>query len=255
TLPVLPVLGGIFVLGGLLSLRKSIHFFVLHLLALTMLYLIAGVMGYGWYVMEIATLFFAMGLIAGIALYIKSLSPETKIIGVEPEDAASMAAAIKAGKPVTLNDVGIFADGVAVRRVGDETFRICQELVDDIIIVDNDEICAAIQDIFEDTRAIVEPAGALSVAGLKRYVATSGATGQTLVTVNCGANVNFDRLRHIAERAALGEQREALFAVEIPERQGSFMAFCKAIGKRNITEFNYRLQDADAAQIYVGVEL
>jgi len=159
------------------------------------------------------------GLIAGIALYIKSLSPKTKIIGVEPEDAASMAAAMKAGKPVTLNDVGIFADGVAVRRVGDETFRICRELVDDIVIVDNDEICAAIQDIFEDTRTIVEPAGALSVAGLKRFVEATGVSGQTLVTVNCGANVNFDRLRHIAERAALGEHREALFAVEIPEQQ------------------------------------
>jgi len=195
------------------------------------------------------------GLIAGIALYIKSLSPETKIIGVEPEDAASMTAAFKAGEPVTLNDVGIFADGVAVRRVGTETFRICRELVDDIVLVDNDEICAAIQDIFEDSRAIVEPAGALAVAGLKRFVAATGVTGQTLVTVNCGANVNFDRLRHIAERAAIGEHREALFAVEIPEQQGSFMAFCKAIGKRNITEFNYRYQDADAAQIFVGVEL
>ncbi len=195
------------------------------------------------------------GLIAGIALYIKSLSPDTRIIGVEPEDAASMAAAIKAGEPVTLNDVGIFADGVAVRRVGDETFRICRELVDDIVIVDNDEICAAIKDIFEDTRAIVEPAGALAVAGLKRFVAASGMAGKTFVTVNCGANVNFDRLRHIAERAALGEQREALFAVEIPEQQGSFMAFCKAIGKRNITEFNYRYQDSKAAHIFVGVEL
>jgi threonine dehydratase len=195
------------------------------------------------------------GLIAGIALYFKSLNPETRIIGVEPEDAASMTAAIKAGEPVTLDDVGIFADGVAVRRVGDETFRICRELVDDIIIVDNDEICAAIKDIFEDTRSIVEPAGALAVAGLKRYVEATGVTGQTLVSVNCGANVNFDRLRHIAERAALGEHREALFAVEIPEQQGSFMEFCQAIGKRNITEFNYRYQDAAAAHIFVGVEL
>ncbi len=195
------------------------------------------------------------GLISGIALYFKSLSPDTRIIGVEPEDAASMTAAFKAGEPVTLDDVGTFADGVAVRRVGDETFRICRELVDDIINVDNDEICAAIKDIFEDTRAIVEPAGALAVAGLKRYVEATGVTGQTLVSVNCGANVNFDRLRHIAERAALGEQREALFAVEIPEQQGSFMAFCQAIGKRNITEFNYRYQDAAAAHIFVGVEL
>jgi threonine dehydratase len=195
------------------------------------------------------------GLIAGIALYFKSLNPETRIIGVEPEDAASMTAAFKAGEPVTLDDVGIFADGVAVRRVGDETFKICRELIDDIVIVDNDAICAAIKDIFEDTRSIVEPAGALAVAGLKRYIETTGATRQTLVTINCGANVNFDRLRHIAERAALGEHREALFAVEIPEQQGSFMAFCQAIGKRNITEFNYRYQDAAAAHIFVGIEL
>ena len=195
------------------------------------------------------------GLIAGIALYIKSVSPDTRIIGVEPEDAASMTAALEAGEPVVLNDVGIFADGVAVRRVGDETFRICRELVDEIIIVDNDEICAAVQDIFEDTRAIVEPAGALSVAGLKRAVEQQGLRDQTLVTVNCGANVNFDRLRHIAERAALGEQREALYAVEIPEQQGSFMAFCESLGKRNITEFNYRYQDEDRASIFVGVEL
>jgi len=195
------------------------------------------------------------GLIAGIALYIKSLSPQTKMIGVEPEDSASMTAAIEAGGPVTLDTVGTFADGVAVRRVGDETFRICREVVDDIVIVDNDEICAAVQDIFEDTRAIVEPAGALAVAGMKRFVTASSMTGKILVAVNCGANVNFDRLRHIAERAALGEQREALFAVEIPEQQGSFMAFCKTIGKRNITEFNYRYQDTDTAHIFVGVEL
>ena len=195
------------------------------------------------------------GLISGIALYIKALCPETKMIGVEPEDAASMSAALKAGKPVTLSHVGIFADGVAVRRVGDETFRICKENVDGIVVVDNDEICAAIQDIFEDTRAIVEPAGALAVAGLKRYVAEQKSHDKTFVTVNCGANVNFDRLRHIAERAALGEQREALFAVEIPERPGSFVSFCEAIGERNLTEFNYRYHDARTARIFVGVEL
>ncbi|MGI9341977.1 MAG: threonine ammonia-lyase, biosynthetic [Gammaproteobacteria bacterium] len=195
------------------------------------------------------------GLIAGIALYIKALSPETRVIGVEPNDSASMTAALDAGEPVTLSDVGIFADGVAVRRVGDETFRICREHVDEIVLVDNDEICAAVQDIFEDTRAIVEPAGALAVAGLKRYVESTGVTGQTLVTVNCGANVNFDRLRHIAERAALGEQREALLAVEIPERPGSFVAFCEAIGQRNLTEFNYRYHDTRTARIFVGVEL
>ncbi len=195
------------------------------------------------------------GLIAGIALYFKALSPETRIIGVEPEDSASMTAALDAGGPVTLSDVGIFADGVAVRRVGDETFGICRELVDEIIVVDNDEICAAVKDIFEDTRAIVEPAGALSVAGLNRYVADRQVNGQTLVTVNCGANVNFDKLRYIAERAAIGEQREALFAVEIPERPGSFVEFCQSIGERNLTEFNYRIKDKAAARIFVGVEL
>jgi threonine dehydratase len=195
------------------------------------------------------------GLISGIALYIKALSPTTRIIGVEPEESASMHAAFAAGEPVTLGQVGLFADGVAVRRVGDETFRICQELVDEIVLVNNDEICAAIQDIFEDSRAIVEPAGALAVAGLKRYVANTDTQDQTLIAVNCGANVNFDRLRHIAERAALGEQREALFAVEIPEQPGSFVAFCEAIGTRNLTEFNYRYQSNAIARIFVGVEL
>ena len=195
------------------------------------------------------------GLIAGIAMYIKALAPETQIIGVEPEDSASMSAALEAGHPVTLKEVGIFADGVAVRRVGDETFRIGKEHIDEMVLVDNDEICAAIQDIFEDSRAIVEPAGALAVAGLKRYVANHDATNKTFVTVNCGANVNFDRLRHIAERAALGEHREALLAVEIPEERGSFVAFCEAIGQRNLTEFNYRLHDQNSARIFVGVEL
>lgn len=195
------------------------------------------------------------GLMAGIALYIKARRPDTKMIGVEPEDSASMTAAFAAGGPVTLDTVGIFADGVAVRRVGDETFRICREFVDDIIRVDNDEICAAIQDVFEDTRTIVEPAGALSIAGLKRYVTQHAATDRTFVTINCGANVNFDRLRHIAERAALGEQREALFAVEIPEQPGSFLTFCETLGRRNITEFNYRLQVSETAHIFVGIEL
>jgi threonine dehydratase len=142
-----------------------------------------------------------------------------------------------------------------VRRVGDETFRICKDHVDEMILVDNDEICAAVQDIFEDTRAIVEPAGALAVAGLKRYVSSTAASGQTLVTVNCGANVNFDRLRHIAERAAIGENREALLAAEIPERPGSFIEFCEALGQRNLTEFNYRYHDQKTARIFVGVEL
>ncbi|RMF98232.1 MAG: threonine ammonia-lyase, biosynthetic [Gammaproteobacteria bacterium] len=195
------------------------------------------------------------GLIAGIASYIKALFPETRIIGVEPEDAPSMHAALQAGEPVTLGHVGIFADGVAVRRVGDETFRLCQALVDEIVLVSTDETCAAIQDIFEDTRTVVEPAGALAVAGLKKWVAASGWRDRSFVTLNCGANVNFDRLRHIAERAALGEQREALLAVEIPERQGSFLAFCEQLGERNITEFNYRYANSERAHIFVGVEL
>jgi len=195
------------------------------------------------------------GLIAGVAAYLKSISPGIRIIGVEPEDAASMHAALAAGAPVTLDHVGIFADGVAVRRVGDETFRLCNQWVDEIVLVNNDEICAAIQDIFEATRAIVEPAGALAVAGLKHYVAEQGVRDQTLVAINSGANVNFDRLRHIADRAAIGEQREALFAVEIPERPGSFVKFCETIGDRNLTEFNYRYHDARAAQIFVGIEL
>ena len=166
-----------------------------------------------------------------------------------------MFAALTAGRPVTLDHVGIFADGVAVRRVGDETFRICQEHVDEIVLVSTDEICAAVQDIFEDTRAIVEPAGALAVAGMKRWIADNEIVNQALVAVNCGANVNFDRLRHIAERAALGEQREALLAVEIPEKRGSFLAFCGALGERNVTEFNYRFGDKKTARIFVGVEL
>lgn len=195
------------------------------------------------------------GLISGIALYAKAVFPETRIIGVEPEDSASMHAAFRSGAPVTLDHVGTFADGVAVRRVGDETFRVCQETVDEIVLVSTDETCAAIQDIFEDTRTIVEPAGGLAVAAAKRYVQRDGVRDQTLVTVNCGANVNFDRLRHIAERAALGEQREALLAVEIPERTGSFLEFCSQIGTRNVTEFNYRYGDRTTARVFVGLEL
>ena len=166
-----------------------------------------------------------------------------------------MHAALAADEPVTLENVGTFAEGVAVRRVGDETFRLCRKWVDAIVLVSNDEICAAIQDIFEATRATVEPAGALALAGLKRFVAEQGVHDQTLVAVNSGANLNFDRLRHIADRAAIGEQREALFAVEIPEQPGSFVKFCETIGDRNLTEFNYRYHDAKAAQIFVGIEL
>jgi threonine dehydratase len=195
------------------------------------------------------------GLISGIALYTKALYPEVRMIGVEPEDAAGMHDSLQQGAPITLDNVGIFADGVAVRRVGDETFRICRETVDEIVLVTTDETCAAIQDIFEDTRTIVEPAGALAVAGAKRYVEEHGVRGQTLVTVNCGANMNFDRLRHVTERAAIGERREALFAVEMAEQPGSFLAFCSVIGDRNVTEFNYRYADPGIARVFVGVQL
>ena len=195
------------------------------------------------------------GLIAGVAVYVKSLYPDVRVIGVEPEDSAAMQASLDAGKPVRLDHVGIFADGVAVRRVGDETFRLCQEYVDEIITVDTDHICAAIQDIFEDTRSIVEPAGGLAVAGVKKYIADNEVSGQDLVAICCGANVNFDRLRHIAERAAIGEEKEMLLAVEIPEEPGSFRHFCEALGRRSVTEFNYRYSDSAKAHIFVGVEL
>jgi threonine dehydratase len=195
------------------------------------------------------------GLIAGISLYIKSRHPDVRVIGVEPEDSAAMQASLAAGKPVRLDHVGIFADGVAVRRVGDETFRLCQQYVDEIITVDTDHICAAIQDIFEDTRSIVEPAGGLAIAGAKKYIADNNVADQDLVAVCCGANVNFDRLRHIAERAAIGEEKEMLLAVEIPEKPGSFRHFCEALGRRSVTEFNYRYSDSAKAHIFVGVEL
>jgi len=195
------------------------------------------------------------GLISGIAAYIKAVDPGIQIIGVEPDDSAAMRESLAAGKPVILDHVGIFADGVAVRRVGDETFRLCHELVDDIVTVDTDQICAGIRDIYEDTRSIVEPAGALAVAGAKKYLADSGIQNETFVVINSGANVNFDRLRHVAERAAIGEQREMLLAVEIPEQKGSFRNFCEAIGRRSITEFNYRYSNSSKAHIFVGVEL
>ncbi|MBT8107568.1 MAG: threonine ammonia-lyase, biosynthetic [Gammaproteobacteria bacterium] len=195
------------------------------------------------------------GLIAGIAVWIKMLRPDIRIVGVEPDDSDAMQQSLEAGEPVTLPHVGIFADGVAVRRVGDETFRLCQELVDEIVTVDTDQTCAAIRDMFEDTRSIVEPAGGLAIAGAKKYVAERGLEGKTLVTISCGANVNFDRLRHIAERAAVGEQAEMLLAAEIPEEPGSFRRFCEAIGRRGITEFNYRYGDDHEAHIFVGVQL
>jgi threonine dehydratase len=195
------------------------------------------------------------GLIAGIAVYIKSLYPEIRVIGVEPDDAASMQASLAAGRCVTLERVGIFHDGVAVRRVGEEPFRLASQYVDEVVTVSTDETCAAIQDIFEDTRAIVEPAGGLAVAGMKKWVAREKRRDATLVAINCGANMNFDRLRHVAERADLGGEREALFAVEIPEKPGTFRRFCELLGRRSVTEFNYRYGDAEKAQIFVGIAL
>jgi threonine dehydratase len=195
------------------------------------------------------------GLISGIAVYVKYLYPQVKIIGVEPADAAAMYESVRAGKRVTLERVGIFADGVAVKRVGEETFQLCREHVDEILLVDTDEICAAIQDVFEDTRSIVEPSGALAVAGMKKLVARERWQGKRLVCINSGANMNFDRLRHVAERADLGGAREALLAVEIPEEPGSFLQFCETLGKRSVTEFNYRIEQGRPAQIFVGLAL
>jgi threonine dehydratase len=195
------------------------------------------------------------GLIAGIAVYMKYLYPAVKIIGVEPQDAAGMHDSLKAGKRITLERVGIFADGVAVKRVGEETFALCRAHVDEIVLLTTDEICAGIQDVFEDTRSIVEPAGALAVAGMKKYLAREGWRDRRVVAVNSGANMNFDRLRHVAERADLGGEREALLAVVIPEQPGSFLRFCELLGQRSVTEFNYRYAGAGSAQIFVGLAL
>ncbi len=195
------------------------------------------------------------GLISGIGAYIKRLRPEIKIIGVEPVDADAMARSLQVGKRVHLSQVGLFADGVAVRQVGAETFRLCQQYVDEVILVDTDATCAAIKDVFEDTRSILEPAGALAIAGAKAYVEREALQGQTLVAVASGANMNFDRLRFVAERAELGEQREAIFAVAIPEGPGSLRQFCQCIGRRNLTEFNYRIADRQEAHIFVGLQI
>jgi threonine dehydratase len=195
------------------------------------------------------------GLAAGVASYIKFLRPETKVIGVEPVDAASMKAAIEAGQRVILDRVGLFADGVAVRQAGEKTFALCRQHLDGIITADTDEICAAIKDIFEDMRVIAEPAGALALAGLKAYTAAHPETKGTLVAVNSGANMNFDRLRHVAERAELGEAREILLAVTIPEEVGSYRRFIQVLGSRNITEFNYRYAEGQSAHVFVGMKL
>ena len=195
------------------------------------------------------------GLVAGIASFMKELYPDTKIIAVEPEDAPTLHAALEADERVVLPEVGLFADGVAVKQIGEETFRVARETVDEVVLVKTDEICAAIKDVFEDTRTMMEPAGALAVAGLKRYAADNNVRGESLVAITSGANVNFDRLRHVAERAEVGENREALLIVTIPEQPGSFLRFCCAIGRRGITEFNYRYSDKRDAQIFAGIRM
>jgi threonine dehydratase len=195
------------------------------------------------------------GLISGIATYVKQLRPEVRIIGVEPEDADAMERSLHLGRRVVLDHVGIFADGVAVRQVGRETFKLCRKFVDEVMVVTNDEICAAIKDIFEDRRSILEPAGALGFAGLKRYVQRDKVKNRQLMTIASGANVNFDRLRHVAERAEIGERREAIIAVTIPERPGAFRQFCAVVGDHNITEFNYRYSDPKNAHIFVGIQV
>ncbi|MEK9939960.1 MAG: threonine ammonia-lyase, biosynthetic [Methylotenera sp.] len=195
------------------------------------------------------------GLLAGIAAYVKAVCPEIKVIGVEAKDAEAMTESLKKGERVTLDQVGLFADGAAVKQVGANTFDLCRQYVDEMIIVDNDAICAAIKDVFEDTRSILEPAGALAVAGLKAYALRENLQDETLVGIASGANMNFDRLRFIAERAEIGEKREAVFAVTIPEKPGAFKAFCRLLGGRNITEFNYRYSDPKNAHIFVGVAI
>jgi threonine dehydratase len=195
------------------------------------------------------------GLLAGVAAYVKALYPEVRVIGVEPDDAGSMFAALRDGKRTTLDRVGLFADGVAVKQAGELPFAIARTLVDEVVLVTTDEICGAIKDVFEATRTLAEPAGALALAGLKRWVEKEGVTGKTLVAIQSGANVNFDRLRHVVERAEIGEHREALLAVEIPERPGSFLAFVNHLGDRAVTEFNYRFADTNLAHVFVGIGL
>ncbi|HYN54713.1 MAG TPA: threonine ammonia-lyase, biosynthetic [Methylotenera sp.] len=195
------------------------------------------------------------GLLAGVAAYIKAVRPEIRVIGVEAKDAEAMTESLKLGDRVMLDQVGLFADGAAVKQVGKHTFALCQQYVDEMIVVDNDAICAAIKDVFEDTRSILEPAGALATAGLKEYAKRNNLNDETLIGIASGANMNFDRLRFIAERAEIGEKREAVLAVTIPEQPGAFKKFCSLLGHRNITEFNYRYSDPKNAHIFVGVAI
>ena len=200
------------------------------------------------------------GLIAGVSAYVKAVRPDIKIIGVQTTDSDAMARSLKAGKRVTLTDVGLFSDGTAVKLVGEETFRLAKLYVDEVILVDTDAVCAAIKDVFQDTRSILEPAGALAVAGCKAYIERARANkkplkNEVMVTIACGANMNFDRLRFVAERAEVGEAREAVFAVTIPEEHGSFRRFCEMVGPRNVTEFNYRISDKKTAHIFVGLQI
>jgi len=195
------------------------------------------------------------GLMAGVSAYVKQVRPDVRIIGVQTFDSNAMALSLAAGEPVELPEVGLFSDGTAVKRVGDETFRLCRLFVDEIVLVDTDQICAAIKDVFEDSRAVLEPAGALAIAGMKTWVETNGVRDTTLIAIACGANMNFDRLRFVSERAEVGEQREAVFAVTIPEERGSFRRFCKLVGPRNVTEFNYRIADRKDAHVFVGMQI
>src|SRR6185503_12044408 len=195
------------------------------------------------------------GLISGVAAYVKAVRPEIRVVGVQMNDSDAMIRSIEAGKRIALADVGLFSDGTAVRQVGAETFRLARELVDEWMVVDTDAACAAIKDVFEDTRSILEPAGALGVAAIKEYVHRHATKGETYVAITCGANMNFDRLRFVAERAEVGEEREALFAVTIPEERGSFKRFCELIGPRSVTEFNYRISDQTQAHVFVGITI
>jgi len=195
------------------------------------------------------------GLIAGVAAYIKQLRPEIKIIGVQTEDSDAMVRSVRAGRRVQLPDVGLFSDGTAVKLVGEETFRLVRRYVDDFVVVDTDAICAAIKDVFQDTRSVLEPAGALAVAGAKQYLYDNKWKNRTAVAIACGANMNFDRLRFVAERAEVGEAREAVFAVSMPEQRGSFRRFCELLDGRSVTEFNYRISDADKAHVFVGLQV